>query len=303
MNNIELIIAPRERDIGGFTVRRILPYAIHRMVGPFIFFDHMGPAEFSPGEGMDVLPHPHIGLATVTYLFEGKILHRDSLGSDRVIEAGAINWMTAGKGIVHSERTPDDIRSSGGKVNGIQIWVALPEEFEESQPSFVHHPADSLPEFEMNSIKVKILLGSAFGRSSPVQIHSPLFYVELLMPKGSQFIFPAHGEAAAYVAEGAVKVDDQKVNLHAMAVIKKCQNLNLEALEDSRVLIIGGEPVGNRFIYWNFVASSKEKLEKAKDDWKNGPGKGIFTHIPGDEHEFVPLPVEPGNLNPKGTAM
>jgi len=303
MNNIELVIAPRERDIGGFSVRRILPYASHRMVGPFIFFDHMGPAEFLPGEGMDVLPHPHIGLATVTYLFEGKIRHRDSLGSDMVIESGAINWMTAGKGVVHSERTPDDVRSSGGKVNGIQIWVALPDEHEETHPTFVHHPADTLPAFEINGISVKVLLGSALGHVSPVKIHSPLFYVELLMPKGAQFIFPAHGEAAAYVAEGSVKVDDQKVDLHTMAVIKKCQNMNLEALDDSRVLIIGGEPVGTRFIYWNFVASSKEKLEKAKSDWMNGPGTGLFTPIPNDSLEYVPLPIEPGNLNPKGSAM
>jgi redox-sensitive bicupin YhaK (pirin superfamily) len=303
MNNIEIVIAPREKDLGGFSVRRILPYATHRMVGPFIFFDHMGPAEFLPGTGMDVRPHPHIGLATVTYLFEGKIRHRDSLGSDLVIEPGAINWMTAGKGIVHSERTPDDVRNSGGKVNGIQIWVALPNEHEDTHPTFVHHPAHSLPVFDMNGIKGKVLLGSAFGHQSPVQTHSPLFYVELLMPKGSQITFPAHGEAAAYVAEGSVRVDDQQVDLHAMAVIKKCHNLEIEALEDSRILIIGGEPVGERFIFWNFVASSKEKLEKAKRDWTNGPGEGLFTHIPDDNQEFIPLPVETGNLNPKGTAM
>lgn len=301
MNNIELVIAPRERDLGGFHVRRVLPYARHRMVGPFIFFDHMGPAMLAPETGMDVRPHPHIGLATVTYLFEGIIRHRDSLGSDQNIIPGDINWMTAGKGIVHSERSPDEFRKTGGTINGIQLWVALPLEFEEMEPTFVHHPSSTLPEFNIGQVKIKLLLGKAFGHESPVKIHSPLFYLDLNMPEGSKLQFPAQGEAAVYVIDGKCKVDDQETEQYTMAVIKKCSEINLEALKDTRAVIIGGEPVGERFIFWNFVASSKEKLEEAKAVWKNGPGSNKFPAILSDNYEFIPLPPEFGN--PKGSPL
>lgn len=307
MNDIELIIPPREKDLGGFQVRRILPYATHRMVGPFIFFDHMGPATFQPNEGIDVRPHPHICLATVTYLFEGKIRHRDSLGSDQLIEPGAINWMTAGRGIVHSERTPDDLRKTGSRVSGIQCWVALPNELEEVAPSFTHYPAPALPEFKINAVQIKLLLGSAFDHKSPVQVHSELFYLEVKLPKGSQLDFPLQGnEGAAYVVSGSVHINEKQIDQHAMAVGKRCGNLFIEALDDAHIMLLGGKPVGERFIYWNFVASSEDKIEQAKLDWKNGPGEpgSRFPKIPHDDREFIPLPKEtPSEGNPKGTVM
>lgn len=305
MQNIEIVIQPREKDLGGFSVRRILPYATHRMVGPFIFFDHMGPALFHLNEGMDVRPHPHIGLATVTYLFEGKIRHRDSLGSDQMIEPGAINWMTAGKGIVHSERTPEELRLKETRMNGIQCWVALPEEFEDVEPSFIHYPSHTLPEFEKEGVQFKLLIGSAYHKQSPVKTHSDLFYLEAKLPKGSQFTFPSEGqESAAYLVEGKIQADGVQMDQHTMAVAADNGDLLIEALEDSRIMLLGGKPVGKRFIYWNFVSSSQEKLEAAKKDWAQGgprPSSDRFPLIPGDDKEFIPLPAEPGN--PKGTIM
>lgn len=302
MNTIELVIAPREKDLGGFHVRRVLPYATHRMVGPFIFFDHMGPAILAPGTGMDVRPHPHIGLATVTYLFDGIICHRDSLGSIQNIIPGDINWMTAGRGIVHSERSPDEFRKNGGAVEGIQLWVALPQEHEETMPTFFHHPASSLPEFVIDNVTIKLLLGKAFGHESPVKVHSPLFYLDLKMPKGSMITIPAFGEAAVYVVNGELKVDEQETKMQTMAVIKKCQQMKLFATTEARAVIIGGESVGERFIYWNFVSSSKETLDEAKLIWKSGPGSSKFPLIPNDHNEFIPLPPELGS-NPKGTSL
>ena len=301
MNNIEIVIAPREKDLGGFHVRRILPYATHRMVGAYTFFDHMGPTVLQPNVGMDVRPHPHIGLATVTYLFDGVIRHRDSLGSDQLIKPGDINWMTAGKGIVHSERSPDDFRVTGGPFHGIQVWVALPIEHEETDPTFIHYPSSTLPEFEIENVKIKLLIGSALDHHSSVKTFSDLFYLDLKMPAGSQFEMPAYGEAAAYVVEGHATVDDQEVPVYSMAVIKKCQQISIKAVEQSRLMIIGGSPVGERLMYWNLVASSKEKLENAKRNWVNGPGNQQFGKIPGDDQEFIPLPAEPGN--PKGTIL
>ncbi|CAN5287256.1 pirin family protein [soil metagenome] len=307
MEEIELIITAQERDLGGFHVRRILPYATHRMVGPFIFFDHMGPAIFSRNEGIDVRPHPHINLATVTYLFEGKIHHRDSLGSDQLIEPGAINWMTAGHGIVHSERTPEYLRQSGSRLSGIQCWVALPEEFEEAPPSFIHYPAASLPEFKMGIIQLKLLLGSAFNHQSPVKVHSDLFYLYVKMPKETQMTFPLdRREGAAYVVDGSVCINEKQIDKYAMAVGKQCSNLVIEALEDSQIMLLGGKSVGQRYIYWNFVSSSQEKIAKAKLDWTLGPGdsESRFPKIPHDDSEFIPLPAEePTQQNPKGTIM
>lgn len=304
MGKIQLVIPPREKDLGGFSVRRILPYATHRMVGPFIFFDHMGPADFRSHEGMDVRPHPHIGLATVTYLFTGKIRHRDSLGSDQLIEPGAINWMTAGKGIVHSERTPSLEREHENHMHGIQLWVALPEEYEDVDPSFIHHPAITLPEFKIGDIKLKLLVGKALGHSSPVKAHSDLFYLEANIPAGQTLDFPVLGcEAAAYVVTGKIKADGNLVEPYSMAIVETGDDLEIEALEDSKVMILGGSPVGKRFIYWNFVASSQEKLDRAKKAWQPGPGPGneLFKAIPGDDQEFIPLPAEIGN--PRGTIM
>lgn len=289
---IEQIVTARERDIGGFSVRRLLPYANHRMVGPFIFFDHMGPAELKAGVGMDVRPHPHIHLATVTYLFEGRIRHRDSLGSDQLIEPGAINWMTAGRGIVHSERSPEDFRESGGPINGIQCWVALPDEHLNVDPSFKHHPSSTLPEFEIEGgARAKLLLGSAYGKTSPVQVHSEMFYLELKVKRGQSVRFPARGlEAAAYVAEGAIEIAGQTASRFALAIGEKAADLEFTALEDSRVMILGGASVGPRVIFWNFVSTTQANLDVAKNEWANGPGTARFPKIPGDEADFIPLP-------------
>lgn len=305
MGNVEMVIASREKDLGGFKVRRLLPYASQRMVGPFIFFDHMGPAEFSPGNGMDVRPHPHINLATVTYLFEGVIRHRDSLGSDQLIRPGDINWMTAGRGIVHSERTPEEERVSGCRLNGIQLWVALPDEAEEIDPSFTHHPSESLPEFLIGNVHLKLLLGSSYGFKSPVPVHSELFYMEARFPKGEPLILPALGEAAVYVVDGRVRVGEQELDHCSMGILRSGTEVTIEAIEDSRVMILGGKPVGKRFIFWNFVSSSEDRIENAKQDWLLGPRKESqrFHLIPGDHEEFIPLPSAVGGKNPKGTIM
>lgn len=305
---IELAITSRDRDLGGFTVRRLLPYATHRMVGPFIFFDHMGPAKFAPGEGMDVRPHPHIGLATVTYLFNGQIFHRDSLGSEQLIEPGAINWMTAGKGIVHSERTPPAYRTSGGEMNGIQCWVALPEEHEEITPSFIHHPAHTLPEFEKSGAKFKLLLGSALEHKSPVKIHSDLFYLDAHFENGSTFEWPNEKrELAFYIVDGSLEVASQIYQQQTLLVVKVNARVQFKALEKTRLMILGGEPVGKRFIWWNLVSSSQERINEAKAEWsKAGPQKGNprFHPIPGDDQEYIPSPVDsPAVPNPKGTIM
>jgi redox-sensitive bicupin YhaK (pirin superfamily) len=302
MEDIELIITGQERDLGGFHVRRVLPYATHRMVGPFIFFDHMGPAVFPVNEGINVRPHPHINLATVTYLFEGKIRHRDSLGSDQLIEPGAINWMIAGRGIVHSERTPENLLQTGSSLSGIQCWIALPNEFEETTPSFTHYPAQDLPEFTIDNVQMKILLGSAFDYKSPVKVHSDLFYVYIKMPKGSRMTFPLQGnEGAAYVVSGNVRINEKQIDQYAMAVGRKCGNFEINALEDSQIMLLGGKSLGERHIFWNFVSSTKEKIEEAKLEWAQGPGDSTsrFPKIPGDDAEYIPLP----NENSKGTVM
>jgi redox-sensitive bicupin YhaK (pirin superfamily) len=306
MDDIELIITGRERDLGGFQVRRVLPFAGHRMVGPFIFFDHMGPATFAVNQGVEVRPHPHIHLATVSYLFEGHIRHRDSLGSDQLINPGDINWMTAGHGIVHSERTPENLRQTGSRLSGIQLWVALPEEFENIPPSFNHYPAAVLPEFNKGAVQLKLLLGSAFDYQSPVKIHSDLFYVDVKIPKGEALHFPLGGrEGAAYLVEGSVAINEQSINQYAMAVAKKGGNLTIEAHTDTRLMLLGGKSVGERFMYWNFVSSSLENIEKAKADWAQGPGESgsRFPKIPHDDREFIPLPEEPALVIPNGTVM
>jgi redox-sensitive bicupin YhaK (pirin superfamily) len=293
----KLIIRSREKDLGGFSVRRVLPYVTHRMVGPFIFFDHMGPAEFSAGTGMSVRPHPHIHLATVTYLFEGKIHHRDSLGSDQLIEPGAINWMTAGRGIVHSERTPEELKARGGRLNGIQCWVALPKEAEESAPSFVHHSSASLPEFALDGVRLKLLLGTAFGMQSPVAVHSDLFYLDVSMPAGTQLVLPGDGrEWAVYLVSGSVNVGGVDLEPCSMAIAEVGEDLFVEARQQARLMVLGGHPIGKRFIYWNFVSSSEANIEAAKSDWARGPGapNSRFAKVPGDDQEFIPLPEEFG---------
>jgi redox-sensitive bicupin YhaK (pirin superfamily) len=282
-----MILDGRQRDIDGFALVRTLPSPKRRLVGPFIFFDHIGPADVAPGQGLDVRPHPHIGLATVTYLFEGEFVHRDSLGFEQVIRPGAINWMTAGRGIVHSERTPTALRASGSRLHGLQIWVALPNEQEEVEPAFHHYDAESLPTVETESTLLRVLAGTAFGRTSPVRTLSPLFYVEATLRAGARVRLPTdHRERAAYVVEGAVSCAGERAHRAQMIVLDEGGEATLEAEEPSRVMLLGGAPVGERHIYWNFVSSSEQRIERAKRDWQNGR----FPRVPGDENEFIPLP-------------
>ncbi len=287
MSAITHVIAPRDRDLGGFSVRRVLPAPKQRTIGPFIFFDHMGPADFPPGDGIDVRPHPHIGLATVTYLFEGDIVHRDSLGFEQPIRPGDVNWMTAGRGIVHSERTAPEVRAAGHRLNGIQSWVALPIADEETEPSFFHHPADSLPEIVQGPTTLRLIVGSAYGHTAPVKTFSPMFYLDAPMPAGALVALPAdHEERAVYVADGTVTIDGDTYTAGQMAVVAPGADISVEAVDASRIMLLGGEAIdGRRHIWWNFVSSSQERIEQAKDDWANGR----FDTVPGDS-EFIPLP-------------
>lgn len=285
---IELIIDKRTRDLGGgFEVGRVLPFAKRRMVGPFIFFDQMGPVDFEAGipRELDVRPHPHIGLSTVTYLYSGAMTHRDSLGFKQEIQPGAVNWMTAGKGITHSERL-EYARMHGAHMHGIQAWVALPKEEEEIDPGFWHHPADSLPVWTEPGLKGRLIAGSAEGLDAGVNVRSPMFYMHWDMEAGARRKVPdAYAERAVYVASGAAEVAGQKLTGGQMAVLGK-GDVIVVAEEASTVMVLGGEPIGERFIFWNFVSSSKERLEQAKEDWKQGRMK-----LPdGDDQEFTPLP-------------
>jgi redox-sensitive bicupin YhaK (pirin superfamily) len=275
------------RDIGGFAVRRVLPALPQQMVGPFIFFDHMGPAALAPGGGLDVRPHPHIGLATVTYLFDGEILHRDSLGSVQAIRPGDVNWMTAGRGIVHSERTPAPLRAGGGRVHGIQTWVALPRGHEEAAPAFAHHAAATLPVVELPGVTVRVIAGTAFGARSPVDVFSPTLYATAdLAPGATLVVQPEHEERAVYVAEGSASVADAALAPGQMAVLPPGGEVAIRAAAVSRIMLVGGAKMdGPRFIWWNFVASSRERIERAKADWR----EDRFPPVPG-ETERIPLP-------------
>lgn len=292
---IELEIAARPRRLDAFEVGRVLPAPVRRMVGPFAFFDHMGPAQLDPGLGMDVRPHPHIGLATVTYLFEGEILHRDSLGSLQPIRPGAINWMTAGRGIVHSERTPAEVRAQGPKLHGLQLWVALPREAEESEPAFSHHPTDTIPELSSPGVRVRVLAGSAYGVTAPTPIASPLVYVEAHLEAGARFELPPATERAVYVIEGELRSGDRTVPPRTMAVLRSGTTGALTATAPTRMVLIGGEPLGEpRFIWWNFVSSSQERIVQAAHEWK----EQRFPRVPGDEKEWIPLVDEPKFAHP-----
>ncbi len=282
---VELVIEPREKDLGGFSVRRVLPARERRMVGPFIFFDHMGPAEFPPGEGIQVRPHPHIGLATVTYLFDGEIMHRDSLGFVQPIRAGAVNLMVAGRGIVHSERAGDDLETTS-RLHGIQSWMALPQKDEECDPDFVHYPSADLPAVERDGARVRVIMGRAWDHESPVRQLSPTLYLECRLAAGSCLALPReYDELAAYVVDGEVGIDGRRFATGQMAVACPGAALELEAAADSLVMVIGGESLGKRHIWWNFVSSSKDRIETAKQDWRDGR----FDPVPGDD-EFIPLP-------------
>ena len=285
---IETVIVPRARDLGGFEVRRALPSAQRQMIGPFIFFDQMGPALMLPGQGIDVRPHPHIGLATVTWLFDGSIYHRDSLGSSQPISPGELNWMTAGKGIVHSERTAAPDLARERKVFGIQSWVALPKQFEDVAPAFDHVEASKLPVIDERGISVRVIAGSLYGATSPVKTHSDLFYADVQMTAGAALPLPVeHEERGVYVAEGTLEVAGQVFEAGRLLVFRPGDAITLRARSNARVMLLGGEPMdGPRYIWWNFVSSSKDRIEAAKDDWK----KARFAIVPGDEKDFIPLP-------------
>jgi redox-sensitive bicupin YhaK (pirin superfamily) len=282
---IDLLIRPRRHDLGGFTVRRVLPASKRPSIGPFVFFDEMGPAVFPPGEGISVRPHPHIGLATLTYLFEGEILHRDSLGFVQPIRPGAVNLMTAGRGIVHSERPGEDLHRAA-PLHGIQSWMALPIDQEEREPSFEHYPAEAMPAIEQHGARVRVIVGNAFGQTSPVHVCTPTLYLDCSLESGRSLTVPRNqADLGAYVVAGRVRIDDTPLKPGTMAVLCAGTPLALHAEEDSRVVVIGGEPLGRRHLWWNFVASSKARIEQAKADWK----EGRFGRIAG-ETEFIPLP-------------
>jgi hypothetical protein len=283
---VDLLIQPRDKDLGGFSVRRSLPTTQRKMVGPWIFFDHMGPATFPAGEGIKVRPHPHVNLATVTYLFEGEILHRDSLGSLQAIRPGDLNLMVAGSGIVHSERERPEHTAQAHALHGLQLWLALPEADEEVAPAFHHYPAAAMPSLSVDGVAVRVMMGSAFGVSSPVKVFASTLYVEAHLQQGQRLRVPAAQERAVYVAEGGLVAGTTAIPEHAMAVLRTDAEVVLEATAASRIAIIGGEHLGPRFIDWNFVSSRKERIEQAKADWR----ERRFPAVPGDDTEFIPLP-------------
>ena len=283
---IEFLIETRVRDLGDFTVRRSLPDRRRQRVGPFIFFDHMGPAEFQPGTGVNVRAHPHIGLATITYLFEGEMLHRDSLGYVQPIRPGAVNWMTAGRGIVHSEKATEEILASGQRLHGLQTWVALPTEAEQSEPSFEHYPAADIPAVNADGADIRVVLGSAFGVSSPVSTRSETLYVEVLLQPGQSVAIPEAGELAVYVVEGSVAINREFVGAGVLAILENEAAGTVTAESAARIMFAGGDALeGERFIWWNFVSSSRERIEQAKKDWR----EQRFDAVPG-ETDYIPLP-------------
>lgn len=286
-SSVELVIESRPRDLGGFTVRRTLPAPKRRLVGPFVFFDHMGPAQILPGAGFDVRPHPHIALATMTYLFDGEIMHRDSVGSVQAIQPGDVNWMVAGSGIVHSERAPTALRQSGFRIHGIQCWVALPLEAEETEPRFAHHAKASIPALSRDGILLDVVAGTAFGQRSPVEVLSPTLYVHARLEAQATLTLEAeHEERALYVVEGALSCDGQRFEAGTLFVLRPGRSPSVTALEASRVMLLGGAKLlGERHLWWNFVSSSKERIERAKQDWR----EDRFPKVPGDD-ERIPLP-------------
>ena len=300
---LETLIIPRARDLGGFEVRRALPSPRRQMVGPFIFFDQMGPAEFVTGGGIDVRPHPHIGLGTVTYLYQGEFEHRDSLGTHQMIYPGEVNWMVAGRGVTHSERTSEKTRAGKHTLLGIQTWIALPEDREEMAPDFEHHGKDSLPFIEDNGSKARLILGTAFGETSPVTMQSETFYLDVVLQPGAAFPLPDdHEDRGIYVTEGEIEVAGDTFEAGRMMVFRPGDRISVKAgHEGARLMALGGATMsGKRYIWWNFVSSSKDRLEEAKEawkaaDWENGP----FRLPPGDDAEFIPITEDMERMRPK----
>ena len=285
----EMLIDGRARDLGGFTVRRVLPSVQRRLVGPFIFFDEMGPADIAPGAGFDVRPHPHISLATLTFLFHGEIDHRDSLGTHQTIRPGDVNWMIAGRGITHSERSGPEARKNGVHLHGIQCWIALPTAHEEMEPAFEHHPKATIPRALGDGYVIDVIAGESFGKKSPVSVVSPTLYAHAALNDGKTLkIDDTHEERAVFVVEGAIVLGDDEVPAGTMAVLEPGADVSIRANGNARVMILGGAKLdGPRSIFWNFVSSSDARIEKAKDDWQNDR----FPKVPGDEAERIPLPT------------
>ncbi|MGJ8559539.1 MAG: pirin family protein [Litorimonas sp.] len=284
---IKASLKTKVKDLGGFTVRRALPFPSHRSVGPWVFFDHFGPVEFTPGDGMNVRPHPHIGIATVTYLFEGEIWHRDSLGNSAPIHPGAINLMVVGKGLVHSERTRDELRETGYRLHGLQLWHALPESEEEREPSFHHHPAESIPEVTLaTGAKVRVMMGQAFGLTSPVETFSETLYYEVDLPNGASVTLPDTPESALYIVEGEADVDGQTAERFIFSILAQGPHL-VTAQGRTKFVVVGGAPLGERHMKWNFVSSRPERIKQAAEDWRAGK----FPIVPGDQEEFIPIPT------------
>ena len=281
------LLKPHTKDLGGFEVRRLLPAHPQKMVGPFIFFDHMGPSQLAPGAGVDVRPHPHIGLATVTYLFQGALMHRDSLGTVQRIEPGAVNWMTAGHGIVHSERSPDDDRPAGPRLHGIQTWIALPRAHERTEPNFSHHPKESIPLITLPGVHLHLLAGTAFGRTAPTPTYSAMFYLAAEIEGGAGFELPLeHEERGIYAVSGEIEIAGEPMPVRHLAVVPANAPVRIVARSAARVIIVGGAAMdGDRHIWWNFVASSRDLMDDAAERWRTGQ----FPKVPG-ETEFIPLP-------------
>jgi len=285
---IERVIEGRARDIGGFPVRRSLPVIGHRAVGPFIFFDHMGPVDFAPGHGMDVRPHPHIGLATITYLLEGEIIHRDTLGTEQAIRPGDVNWMVAGRGVAHSERTSPEVRARGSRAHGLQTWVAVPRDREDMAPVFEHHPQRTLPLIEQPGVTLRVIAGTAYGHTAPTGVLSPTLYVHATMAADAEVVVDdGHAERAVYVVDGEVECAGRSFGAATMLVLRSGASVTLRANSAANVMLIGGAPLdGPRQIWWNFVASSQQRIEAAKAAWRADQ----FGTVRGDEDERIPLP-------------
>ena len=291
---IETLIIPRARDLGGFEVRRALPAPKRQMVGPFIFFDQMGPAEFLTDQGIDVRPHPHIGLGTVTYLYRGSFQHRDSTGADQIITPGALNWMVAGRGVTHSERSPEAVRAGPSSLLGIQTWIALPEKAEDIAPSFEHHAADALPEIRDQGITARLILGDAYGERAPATMHSETFYLDVTLQARARFPLPDnHEDRGLYITEGSVSIAGQDYQAGQMMVFRPGDRITVQAGDQgARLMALGGATLnGPRHIWWNFVASSRERIEEAKREWREARwGQGLFDLPPGDRDDHIPLP-------------
>ncbi|WBU62806.1 pirin family protein [Paracoccus aerodenitrificans] len=297
LDAVETVIVPRSRDLGGFEVKRALPAPQRQMVGPFIFFDQAGPAEFLTGQGIDVRPHPHIGLGTVTYLYQGDFHHRDSLGTDQVILPGAVNWMVAGKGVTHSERTSAQARKGPHSLFGIQTWIALPEDREDMDPVFEHHGKTALPEFEAEGIRARLLLGNAYGETAPATLYSETFYLDVTLAPGARFPLPDdHEDRGLYITEGSVSVAGDEFEAGRMMIFRPGDRITVAAgPRGARLMALGGATLnGPRYIWWNFVASSREKIREAREEWRAANwGEGLFDLPDGDRHEFIRAPEEP----------